>query len=349
MPRHMIARFPGVCRECSGRINRGDAIVFRGKGNSVHLLCSEPGNSSDPTDAASPASPPAIPATVPSSEFQPTGNVLDGTRWLVDWPQLREAIVEAMAGDFGRFPNAPSVAREIASVQKTTFTGYSRTQALDWLENGYTDEALAGLEDFAPPIREKRRFVYGEEGDEIDLSAAWAGEDNFMTHWTKRDVIPGIALEFRFGFQAATPAHVVNGYQHWIARATEAIQSAGIDPEISIVFGSKSTWDQVYREEVVRVKKQNETVDLHSWSSMLSPAVYRTFGFLAKCLHAENRGKTISKSIGKPHSRSEWKVYYDEEAGKIITENPWEAPSFDEDRMTAQLREAIEQLKRGQS
>lgn len=343
MPRNMVARFAGTCKKCGRSIRPGDAIVFRGKGNSEHAACAVP--DSRRTDV--PSSSPDVPATVPQSDFTTTGNVIGSDRWLVEWPELREAISEAFAGDFGRWKNAPSVARRIVQSDRVNFTGYSLAQARDWLENGYADDELSGLEDFAPPIREKRRFVYGEEGDEIDLSAAWSGEDNFMTHWTKRDVIPGIALEFRFGFVSSTPAAVVNGYQHWIARATEAIQSAGIDPEISIVFIGKSTWDHVYREDVVRVKKQNETVDLHSWSSMLSPAVYRTFGFLAKTLHAEARNARISDGIGKGHDGQSWKVFYDAESGTIRTEIPWSPLRFDEDEMTEQLRKAIDQLKRG--
>lgn len=340
--RNMVARFGGVCRKCGLRINPGDAIRFYGKGNSEHSACTvSPGSSS-------PSIPPN-PATVSQSPFKATGNVIGSDRWIVEWSELREAISEAFAGDLGRFKNAPSVAQGIVTEEREHFTGYSLTEARDWLENGYSDESLEGLEDFAPPIREKRRFVYGEEGDEIDLSAAWSGEDNFMTHWTKRDVIPGIALEFRFGFVGSTPPSVVNSYQHWIARATEAIQSAGIDPEISVVFIGKSTWDQVYREDVVRVKRQNETVDLHSWSSMLSPAVYRTFGFLAKCLHAEARGKRISDTIGNGHEGNSWRVFYDAESGTIRTEIPWSPFSFSEEEMTRQLREAIEQLKRGVS
>jgi hypothetical protein len=336
----MTARFAGTCRTCGGKIHPGDAIRFRGKGNSVHASC-EPGT--DPSDGKAEI---PQPGNVSPSDFAPVGNVLSEKRWSVDWPELRDELQLAFSGDFGKFKNAPAVAQNIAAVANETFTGYSRTQAIDWLENGYSDEELRGLEDFAPPIREKRRFVYGEEGDEIDLSAAWAGEDNFMTHWTKRDVIPGIALEFPFCFAANVPANVVNEYQHWIAQATEAIQSAGIDPEISIVFMGNSTWDDVYREEIVRVKKQNETVDVLSWSAMLSPAVYRTFGFLTKCLSAEARNRTISSSIGRGHRGTEWKVRYDAETGTIRTDIPWTPRMFDADSMTTQLRIAIEELKK---
>jgi hypothetical protein len=332
-PRLMTARYRGKCRACGKAIAPGDEIRYFGSKHSEHAACYV-------TPTPTPSDSPKPIAT------DPAGEIPDADRFVIDWPDLREIVAATFRDDFSAFRVSPGTARGVMG-DFGSFKGYTREQAIDWLANGYTDEALQGLQDFTPPIREKRRFVYGEEGDEIDLSSAWAGEDNFMTHWTKRDVIPGISLEFFIACAGVTSSAVVNEYERWIARATEAIQSAGIDPEISIVFGGKSDWDGIHREEKVIVKRENEIADITSWSAMLSPACYRTYGFLAKILHGEARNKRVSSSIGKGTNYTEWRCYFDPERGVIRSIIPWVPHSFPEEEMTRQLREAIEKLKSG--
>ena len=71
------------------------------------------------------------------------------------------------------------------------------------------------------------------------------------------------------------------------------------------------------------VKRESETADLNSWSAMLSPACYRTYGFLAKVLHGSARGKHVSGAIGRGHDRREWRVFYDPENGMIRADAPY--------------------------
>lgn len=336
----MTARFGGKCRACGGRINPGDRIIFRSKGNSIHAAC-DPGNRPDAESEKGSAAPEV-------SRPNPAGDT-----FVIDWPELQRITLEAMNGNFRSFPKSSDTARYYCDARASrhvsdSFLGYSLAQAKDWLENGYQDEALEGLEDFAPPIREKRRFVYAEEGDEIDLSAAWSGEDNFMTTWTKRDTIPGVKLEFEIHFVNYTPAALINRYERWIARAVEAIEAAGIDPEVNITFPGEKEWLPGRNSNtLVRVKRENETVDLHSWSAMLSPATFRTFGFVAIIAHGEARGKHTSTGISHSHNGTKWNVLYDAEEGAIRTECPYTPTDFPEEEMTRLLKKAIEDLKRG--
>lgn len=334
MPRPMVARFGGKCRACGGRINPGDAILFRGKGNSVHASC-EP-----------------KPVTTPALTNPALKRKIEGDRFVIDWPELKEVTLRAMAGNFSDFPRSRETAEYYCRPGGVSdrWLGYSLAQAKDWCVNGYHDAALEGLENFAPPIREKRRFVYSDEGDEIDLSAAWAGEDNFMTEWTKRETIPGIALEFEICLVCSTPAAVVNEYERWIARACEAIESAGIDPEINIAFPGEAEWGHGEQSmRLVRVKREGETVDLQSWSAMLSPATFRTFGFVTYMLDGEAHDKAISTGICRSHGGTQWRCYYDADECAIRTECPYMPHEFPEEEMTKQLREAIEALKRDES
>jgi hypothetical protein len=40
--RTMLAKFPGVCRDCGKAINRGQMIKFHGRGHATHANCFEP-------------------------------------------------------------------------------------------------------------------------------------------------------------------------------------------------------------------------------------------------------------------------------------------------------------------
>ena len=331
MARRITARYRGICRACGKRINVGDEIVFRGSKNSTHAQC-EPSPEPDkkPDGFGRPA------------EVKSNGKPSDRT--VIDFPDLKRVAQEVYAGNSAEsLPINCEYASILLNRGDTGFTGYSSAQAQDWLANGYRDEALQGLEDFAPPIREKRRFVYGEEGDEIDLSAAWSGEDNFMTHWTKRDVIPGVSLVFEMAFVCHTSASVIIAYERWLARATEAITAAGIDPEISISFpgqlcgiGGRGTLNHT---SLVRVKRANETVDIHAWSAMLSPAAYRSFGFLSKLMHGEEMGQRVGYGLSQNHGGNSWAVEYDNENGQIVVRCPFSPNGrFPEEDMTAQLK-----------
>lgn len=271
------------------------------------------------------------------------------THFRIDFADLREVFFDTFNG-VNRFKLRANynLARSECVVDKSGFKGYSPMQAKDWIESGYTGIPLANVEDFAPPIREKRKFVYSDEGDEIDLSAAWSGEENFMGAWTKRESIPGVSFRFRYLFRADTSASVVNEYLAWISGAIEAIMAAGIDPEISVTLAGsleRSIASHPKSDISVRVKKEGETADISYWSAMLSPAGYRTLGFLTTILAVDNAGYKCDSGISKPDLNREFSVKYDAEIGAIAVECSPNAYSFDADDMTRQLRIAINELQ----
>lgn len=335
MPRLMTARYRGVCRICRKAINPGDSIVYVSPKNSRHQAC---------VNASS---------STPTLKTETTAK--SRGRFVIDWPVLRDAIAATMEKKGNpkfRVQRNATTWEGICDVGETDFLGYSRSQALEWLRHGYTSEGLEGIRDFAPPIREKRRFVYSEEGDEIDLSAAWSGEDNFMTQWTKREVIPGISIEFSMNFGGSVPARVVNDYTHWIAQAVFAIEAAGVDPEISLCDWSKWRWSGGKYPKggvtQIRVKKEGETVDLISWSAMLSPAAYRTFDFAAIVLTGDSIGAHVDGGIDGTIPEEVWGVKFDPESNILHVSTPNRVVGeFPESLMTQYLRDAIETLKVG--
>lgn len=339
MPRTMTARYAGKCRACGEKINPGDVIIYSGKRNSRHAAC-EGGPKPD-----------GIPVSAQSSTDE------DGAgHFTIDWADLKEAVTGSIERKTSpEFQNDRNLSTwnhvtQDDGASETSFRGYSLTQAKEWAVNGYESDALSGISDFAPPIREKRRFIYSDEGDEIDLSAAWSGEDNFMTRWTKRDAIPGIAIEFFVNLYAGVSAATVNAYIHWIAQAIFAIEAAGIDPEISMGVHSQWRWSSKrggYTK--IRVKREGETVDSSHWSAMVSPAAFRTFGFAAIILAADSIGCFADGGIDAPNRSDSWDVKFDPESQTILVMSPWDSSSFPEAEMTQKLRDAIDQLRKGNS
>jgi hypothetical protein len=317
-------------------------IWYGGKRQTYHARCA-------PSYSGTPNLPAAPPST-DTGENLPTRPVEiqrpdDASRFVIDWNDLQNAALDHLDGKQVTSPRNYIAANAAMDIEPS-WNGYSRAQAKDWLENGYEIPGL-DLEDFAPPIREKRRYIMAEEGDEIDLSAAWSGEDNFMAQWTKRETIPGISLEFQIGFRGSTSAAIVNAYVRWIAQACFAIESAGIDAEISIDYYAQTSYrnsSDYMQHRLIRVKRENEATDLRSWSAMLSPAAFRTFAFLAAVLAGDSLGKTVSSSIGYSMG-DKWDCRFDADTGKIVTECPCRPISFPEEEMTNKLKAAIEHLK----
>jgi hypothetical protein len=275
-------------------------------------------------------------------------------RTMIEWPELRDFCISALNGTKQKIQNS----RNQTTIDYYTyrlgsgggcavsFTGYSKAQAMDWAVNGYETSSLGDLSN-ALPIREKRKFIYAEEGDEIDLSAAWSGEDNFMGQWTKRQTIPGVAMEFMYSFQSTTDARVVNQYLTWLAKSVTALEEAGIDPEISVNLKGRAHWfNNRECNCLVRVKRQQEAVDLHSWSAMLSPAAFRTFGFVAVVLAGDSLGKYVDLGIKASSSANgNWDVKYDPETETIRTVTPYCPRDFPEETMNQKFRDAIQAIR----
>jgi hypothetical protein len=226
------------------------------------------------------------------------------------------------------------------------FQGYTRNQVNSWIMDGYSTDAIQGLADFIPPIREKRKLRFTDEGDEFHYDLAVSGDDNFMSEWSHRETIPGIRIDVVYSMAGSTSPEVVNAFNRWVCRVIYSIEAGGIDAEINYV--NDSNWSQSPygpKYTVIRVKKENEQTDFTSLSPMLSPACYRSFLFAAIVMHGESKGYRVSSGIARPQARHEWKVEFDEEKRRISLVTPRNPRSFNEESMTAQLREALKLLK----
>src|SRR5436190_9660974 len=166
----MSAKYPGKCTICGERFPAGERIFYAGKKQASHLGCRSGRGNSPAPEAASPE---AGFQGHPAASLEKVGNV---DRMVIEWPEFRNFVSEVLASnDYSRHLQVTgnrTTMRGVTDVD-SRFTGFSLDQAKEWLENGYETEALKDVENFAPPIREQPTLVYSDEGDEIDLSAAW--------------------------------------------------------------------------------------------------------------------------------------------------------------------------------
>lgn len=350
----MPARFPGTCKKCRVKFPQGETIYW-GKGQgSYHQGCysTEIPSSSNPVVSA-------------VSSVRPTGKTFGQPvndpnstvpMWMIDWNVLRQATIDSLSGQ--------SVCRqrgnnsEIQTVLNSSsgFTGYTKTDLSRWIEKGYRSEGFV-LNDPPVPIREKRRLVFHEDDGEFQLDMALAGEDYFFTRYTKVEQIPGIAIEAELSFQGMVDAKILTAYFSWLNRAIFALDSAGIDCQVTLIKTSRELWDGnripdklKTRRVGIRVKKENELVDFNYWSPMVSPAAQRGFGFIACCLYADDFGVVQNDHQGRGHVGNKWGVKFDLDRRVLEVTHPYTRDDcgyeFPEELMTEQLHAALLDMKK---
>lgn len=266
-------------------------------------------------------------------------------RWTIDWSDLKQVALRVTDGNFSDFTRSINRehARDVVASSGDGWRGFSSGQLKRWLTEGYQTEAIHGLADFIPPIREKRKFIFGEEGDEFHFDIAAGGDDNYMSHFTKRDAIAGIRLEFTIGMHGHVRAETVNAYQAWLCRVAYSIEAGGVDAEITVNCPTLRLFNQDMRTvfpNVIRVKKENEVSDFLSWSAMLSPASFRGMMFLVFMLHGEARGYDVANGLGKENPRG-WGVEFEPVSSTLAIYCDPDATGFPEEKMTTMLREQL--------
>jgi hypothetical protein len=275
----------------------------------------------------------------------------------IDWAdfkqQLKTVAIDGKSADWISTLNRQSFEHDVT--RSGSFSGTTLGQIQRWLSEGYQTEVIRGLTEFVPPIREKRKLRFNEEGDEFHFDIAASGGDSYMSEWTKREVIPGVALECAIMFSASTNAEIVAQYQSWICKIAYSLESSGIDCQITLDFPSWNQADERYRKEsgtgrlfhnIVRVKKENEASDFLSWSAMLSPAALRNFGFALMDAHCDSIGERISGSKGRGVPEKQWGCRYNAERRVIQISNQYMHPyDFPSDEMTRQFRDCLKEMQ----
>jgi hypothetical protein len=336
--RTMRARYAGFCTTCKRRISVGDRIVYEGKGKTFHVSCyrETPGEDKpgEPT-VKQPPKRPTLPAQVGEKVFT------------VDWVDLKSDLLAAFEGNFKAFPQHRSDVEAHLVSPNVTWQGYEGEDTKRWLVSGYKTDAIKGLGDFNPPLRDRRRILYVEEGDEFHYDLAASGDERFMSEWTKIPAIPGCSVQIALGFSSGVSERVLNQYAAWCCKAIYSLDVAGIDTEIMIHYKADNmvVGESGPHDTRVRVKSEGENLDFLGFSAMLSPAQFRAYMFCAMYLHCESRGRKITPGHG--HSISyfkDWAVRWEPEAKKLYIDCDYSGRNFSEERMEAQLRKALGEM-----
>ena len=271
------------------------------------------------------------------------------TRYTVEWETLRDVTLRLCKGDgsdFGR-PYNRRMALETIKGDKfyDNWRGYTVNQLNDWLTNGYQNPAIHDLNDFAPPIREKRQYIVNEEGDEMLIDLVLSGADEFYGDFTPQDVIPGLAVDAEIGMVAGNDSRVLIDYFKWLNRALYALDSIGIDCEVTLRYECSSLFRQSSSKTatVVAVKRENEKTDFLSWSPMISPASFRSLMFIADLINGEARDWDVSPGQGR-RSGGQWSVDYLPENSTLRLDCEWSSRKFPEESMTTQLRRCLKEI-----
>lgn len=348
--RRMTSRYNGRCKRCKARYSVGDPIFWS---KPTGALCIDCGGTTETPKAKTPK------AKTPKTETVPTRNVnlpsvtLRGrdSYFTIDWNELREIVRESsFNGNVSscRIAENKSMILKHSNSEISDWHGYSVGQLQRWLTEGYSDGTIHGLGDFDPPLREKRRYKYSEEGEEILLDRALSGDDDYFGGYTPKDIIPGVAVEAEIMFSSGVSAEVVNAWNRFICRAVLTLETAGIDSQVTLKFTSAdAAGNGKILHSIVRVKKENEATDFHSFSAMLSPAALRTMGFTALVLQCEQSGRPVDYGIGRGHSGSEWKIVWNAERRILEFHCPYSPyGAFPETEMQNQLRDALHEMKK---
>lgn len=355
MAKLISAKFPGRCKVCKGRFPAGAPILWDKENGAIHQGCAQGDSGNGNGNSQSQPKHETQTQAKPKAEIQGHNEALPSaivqgkeSSWTIDWSALRDFLKRAVNGD-GSMASIRRNAQRIVEWQEGgSWSGFTKNQIRDWLGNGYKADAIQGLSDFTPPLRDKRHYIYAEEGEEIFVDRVLSGEDNFMGQWTKRDRIPGIAFEAEIMFASSVDAKVVNAYNAWICKAAYALESAGIDCQITLKFTSAEMCgvSGENTHTIVRVKQENESTDFWNFSPMLSPAALRAFGFTAMALHADSRGKTADMGMGRGNRNSyDWAVKWDSERRVLTVACPYvPRGNFPEEDMSRQLREALREM-----
>lgn len=229
------------------------------------------------------------------------------------------------------------------SGRRDGWKGFSNKEAHDWLKDGYKP-GLNMLNIEAPMQRERRRIRTAEEG-EYQHDAALSGFDYPFLAWDIRPGKRGIRVLYNIALSSGTPADAVNKYIEWCAEFSHSLEYADLDYSLGFVckvtsLGSKYSTSRIN----ILVKSEDEAASFSSWSSMLSPASFRGYMFVAMVLACEQEGKHASSYLGQPIGARGFTVNIEHDTETIVIDKPasFTAASVNKEELTRKAKTLLE-------
>ena len=327
MAKLIVTRFPATCRKCRKPIAAGTRAYWTKGYGSTHTDC----QTEKPTTAEK-----------PSADFHES---------VIDYAEVRDRYLAALNGDIsGLNSDRWKDFHKRWNDEGSDWFGASAEDMKAWISRGYRVEGLRNVSADILPERKSRRVRFAEEG-ELQVDLALSGFDYPFLQWDKRERKPGMRIEIGVCFNAMTDAELISAYTRWVAQALHSIETAGIDPEVTLTMKTEGAFPGSgpnRHKSLVRVKRENEASDFTNWSAMFSPGGFRHLCFAAEILTGDKNGWKVSSSLGRAMSAEKWDVRWDSDKRALLigeNHNDMRGP-FPEEEMTTKLREIMAEISR---
>lgn len=229
-----------------------------------------------------------------------------------------------------------------------TFYGGSSETMLDYIKNGYQTGTFVG--EFLPGVVRSRegtalrgRWVWDEQGSEVDVGLALSGDPNCFRSFENRPTLGGLNIVALYSFASSTDHNVIAHYGSWLARLLGTCQMAGISPSLTIdQYGTGMTTRVNLCLVRTRVKDEHDALDWRRYSCLFSPTGYRHLGFAAMTRAAtqgtELFGGSLNSGLGQAVSpTNQWDLHWDEATRTATVWSPTFPHEFPESTLTDKL------------
>lgn len=221
-----------------------------------------------------------------------------------------------------------------------SWDGGSAHDTAGWIREGYYvgSDKPAGVISGAP----RKRTHWRDEGDDLDLSRALSGDPAPFSS-RESGVKPGISIEVKCNFLAATPAKVLEDMGAWLQTLVSGYEAAGHDIELVATYPSTGVFKR--RLHVtnwrVQLKRFGQLSDYVAWSPAFAPTGFRHLIFAMWMLYGDRNGLQTDPGLGSSVGSREWGASYDPQTNLLQLDSPASAQHFPGEEMTRKVAAAF--------
>lgn len=224
-----------------------------------------------------------------------------------DWARIRDdyrayTLSEKKASD----ATLRGLIGQWAGGYRGSFVGASDVEMREWLAHGFE---VPPLEKGAVPVSEAPTpdWTFNDVDGEYDHDLFISGEPEYYLDSQPDDTPAGVRLALGYGFLANVKPEVVAKYGAWVGSAVNALQTRGLDLEVSVEYeglGRYGGGRGERRRHRIIVSRFGEVNIGTDWSALFSPGSYRHLAFMTYCLAAEDGDERHADSgLGSSVSR----------------------------------------------
>lgn len=227
------------------------------------------------------------------------------------------------------------------------FHGATAFEMAEWIKKGYKAPQFAHIDAYKQRV-ERKKTIWGEEGDELDLSKMFSGDPTPFSQREKREGKPGLKIVLNMAMACNVKPATIAEYGAWVAGLADSLGQAGYDLEVDVRFACRALMKGErggqrvgnLTEIFLRLKKFGEQTDFAAWSPIFSPGGFRHLGFMSYQMTANHFGKGASGNLGYPDATgtAEWGMDWDAKDRVLTINCPPNQMAFPADKMTAEAK-----------